>query len=182
MKLTVISYKVCWAQPDETHSGYVTTGGFPYQLRSIANLFDSTTAVLVQTQRPVVAGLKPLTAHNLTVKTVAEPVSKGLARKLGLLLWLPRNVATLWREVAAGDVVHVPVPGDISLIGVFVALAQRKPLFVRHCGMWGNTETAVAIIGKPHAIASNTAFGNPSLTRVGNTKRWLFCSVSSTTS
>ena len=141
MKLTVISYKVCWAVAGDDSVNYVTTGGFPYQLRAVADLFDETTAVLVQTDRPPVAGLKPLTAQTLAIKTVPEPASQGFARKIGLLFWLIRNIGTLWREVAASDAVHIPVPGDISVLGVLVALIQRKPLFVRHCGTWGEPVT-----------------------------------------
>ena len=33
--------------------------------------------------------------------------------------------------------VHTPVGSDIGTIGLFIALLQRKPLFIRHCGAWG---------------------------------------------
>jgi glycosyltransferase involved in cell wall biosynthesis len=58
-------------------------------------------------------------------------------RKIQMLIWLPRHLPLIWGEVRRADAVHTPVGGDIGIIGILVALAQRKPLFVRHCGTWG---------------------------------------------
>ena len=61
----------------------------------------------------------------------------GMHRKLALLTWLPQHLPTLWLEVRKADVVHCPVPGDFGVIGILIALFQRKLLFIRHCGTWG---------------------------------------------
>ncbi len=36
---------------------------------------------------------------------------------------------------------HAVIGGDVGTIGIFVALAQRRPLFVRYCGIWGEYRT-----------------------------------------
>ena len=40
------------------------------------------------------------------------------------------------QRVFEADAVHAPIPGDVGTIGMLVAYALRKPLFVRHCGNW----------------------------------------------
>jgi hypothetical protein len=50
--------------------------------------------------------------------------------------WLARNSAELARHVRGADAVHAPIPGDVGTIGMLLAMALGKPLFVRHCGNW----------------------------------------------
>jgi glycosyltransferase involved in cell wall biosynthesis len=40
----------------------------------------------------------------------------------------------------SADAVHTPLPGDIPLIGMCVALAMRKPLLVRYGGSWARND------------------------------------------
>ena len=58
-----------------------------------------------------------------------------------MLTWLPRYLPRLWDAVRRADAVHALVPGDLGTIGILIALAQGKRLFVRHCGTWGNRTT-----------------------------------------
>jgi len=83
----------------------------------------------------------PISGHNLSVFGIPEPKGKDLRRKISLLAWLPFHLPIIWREIRRADAVHAPIPGDIGLIGLLIALTQRKPLFVRHCGTWGNRTT-----------------------------------------
>jgi glycosyltransferase involved in cell wall biosynthesis len=39
------------------------------------------------------------------------------------------------------DAIHLPLPGDVGLLGLLLALIQQKPIFVRHCGTWGESIT-----------------------------------------
>ena len=52
--------------------------------------------------------------------------------------------ALVAREVRKADVVHVPLPGDIPLLGMFVALGLRKRLVVRYGGSWVPTSRRIA--------------------------------------
>jgi len=70
------------------------------------------------------------------------PSGKGMRRKLSMMTWLLRNGVAIVREVSRADAVHAPIPGDIGTIGMLVAFAMRKPLFVRHCGNWLEPRTA----------------------------------------
>ncbi|MEW6716811.1 MAG: glycosyltransferase family 4 protein [Chloroflexota bacterium] len=110
-------------------------------MQAISELFDQTTLILpLRTTLPP-SGASLLTGHNLHIHSLPEPSSHDLRRKLALLTWLPRHLPRIWNEVKQADAVHAPVPGDIGVIGILVALLQRKPLFVRHCGTWAEPVT-----------------------------------------
>jgi glycosyltransferase involved in cell wall biosynthesis len=120
----------------DSPAGYATDGGFPFQMRALSELFDSTTLVVPCAEPANRAGEISLEGHNLSIAPLSTPAGRGLARKLGLGFWLLRNSPVILRELFRADAVHVPVPGDIGTVGMVLAAALRKPLFVRHCGNW----------------------------------------------
>jgi len=136
LRLLVISHKETWTEA-ASPSGYSTKGGFPFQMKALSELFDETQILSLCRSSEPPPGLVPLTGNRLQVKTLPEPKGHDLKRKLRLVLHLPRWLITTWREVAKADAVHTPLPGDLGTIGMIVALLQKKPLFVRHCGRWG---------------------------------------------
>lgn len=140
MKIAVISHKKSW-RGGESPTGVVTIGGFPQQMAALAELFSQMVIYLPAEASPIPQEAMPLSGRNLSVISLTPLPERGLRRKLAMLTWLPRNLPTLWRGVRAADAVHTPIPSDIGLVGLFVALAQAKPLFVRHCSLWGQTFT-----------------------------------------
>ena len=141
MKLVVVSYKVCWYQPEQSESGYVTVGGFPFQMEAISQLFEQTKLVILRRPHPVPMGALPIMGNNLIVNPLPEPPWKDLKRKIALLVWLPVYLPQIWKEIKISDVVHTPVPGDVGVVGLIIALLQRKRLFIRYCGPWGKPAT-----------------------------------------
>ena len=169
MKLLVISYKVCWAAP-EVASGFVSYAGFPFQMDALSRLFSETRLMLLERQPPPPPGSVPLTGSNLTVTPLPEPGGSDFSRKLRLLAWLPLQLPRIWRAVAQADAVHALVPGDLGTLGLLAALAQKKPLFVRHCGTWGDRSTAAnrflawllpRVAGGPVAVMATGGGGAP---------------------
>ena len=140
MRLVVFSYKPCWPSSG-SRSGFATDGGFPFQMAALSQLFDQTTLVLPRRASPAPSGLRPLEGHRLVVDPIPEPRGTDLRRKLALLAWLPRWFPALWRAAGLADAVHAVVPGDLGSLGIPLALARRKRLFVRHCGTWGRPVT-----------------------------------------
>ncbi len=53
-----------------------------------------------------------------------------LPRKLSVLAHLPYYAGTIAKEVQRVDVVHIPAPGDMPLLGMLIALFFRKRLIV----------------------------------------------------
>jgi glycosyltransferase involved in cell wall biosynthesis len=135
MKLVVFSSKRCWPS-GESESGYATDGGFPFQMRALSELFQSTRIVVPCAQRRNRAGESPITGNNISVVPLTASGGSDLGRKLGFPFWLLRNSPALVREFYQADAVHTPIPGDVGTIGLLLAFLFRKPLFVRHCGNW----------------------------------------------
>lgn len=140
MNMLVISHKETWIDP-ASPSGSATVGGFPYQMQALSELFDQTNLITTLLPPPAPEGAIPLLGHNMIVNPLPVPTGANLRRKIALLFWSPRHLPHMWRQICQADAVHTPVPGDIGLIGILLALAQRKPLFVRHCGTWGEPVT-----------------------------------------
>ncbi|MCH9647227.1 MAG: glycosyltransferase [Deltaproteobacteria bacterium] len=140
MELLVLSHKPCWPSA-EAASGFATDGGFPFQMGALSQLFEKTTLLLPHRRSPAPKGLTPLAGHELRVSPLPEPPGLGLRRKLALLIWFPRHLPNLWRQVGHADAVHAAVPGDLGTLGLLLALIRKKPLLVRHCGTWGNRTT-----------------------------------------
>jgi len=136
MKLLVVSHKETWADPSSA-SGYVTIGGFPFQMAALSELFEFTQLLVFKRLTKIPDGAIPLTGNHLSVQTLIEPKGINLKRKINIILWLPRNISSVWKLVKEAEVVHAPIPGDLGVIGLLIALIQRKFVFVRHCGRWG---------------------------------------------
>lgn len=175
MRLLVISYKTCWPHRGGP-SGYATDGGFPLQMRALSELFDATTLLLPCANERRAAGETELRGHNLSVVPLPALTGRDLRRKLKFPFWLLRNLPLFIGELRRADAVHAPIPGDIGTIGILLALAWRKPLFVRHCGNWlaprtaaerfwkwlleriaGGRNVCLATGGAPHPPARNPA-------------------------
>ena len=141
MYLAVISHKPCWTDPSSP-SGYATDGGFPFQMEALSELFDQTTLAVPVQSNSAPSGTNPLIGHNLEVRPLDHLQGLGWRRRLSLLGWMPRNLPRIWETIAQADAVHTPIPGDIGTLGILIVLMQRKPLFVRYCGIWGKVTRA----------------------------------------
>lgn len=135
MNLLVVSHKPCWASASSP-TGYATDGGFPFQVRALSELFDSTTLVVPRVTPIGKDGEVHIEGCNISVAWVTSPAGTDLRRKAGIPFWLIRNASVLIRQCWQADAVHAPIPGDIGTIGMLLAFVLRKPLFVRHCGNW----------------------------------------------
>ena len=138
MRLAIFSSKRCWV---DDKSRVVTVGGFPQQVKAIAELFDSAVLKLPLEPGPPPAGAVVLEARGLIVEPLPHIPGSGLGRKLALFLWLPRVLPDYLRTIRGSNAIHTPVPGDAGGIAMLLAWALRKPLFVRHCGTWGAKST-----------------------------------------
>lgn len=181
MNLLVISHKETWPDP-ASPCGYATVGGFPFQMAAISSLFQSTALAVPIQSTPLPAGAIPLHGKNICILPLAEPPGLGWRRKLGMIPWFARHATRLWRAVGAADAIHTPVGGDIGTIGIFLALLRSKPLFVRHCGTWGQPISTVdwllhrlleAIAGGRNVVLATGGAENPPSARNPHI-RWIF--------
>jgi glycosyltransferase involved in cell wall biosynthesis len=136
----VVSHKPCWPSPDSP-TGFATDGGFPMQMRALAELFDETRVLVPCAPATNRNGEIALGGHRLRIVPLSAPTGTGMRRKLAMIAWAVRNGIVILREVNAAGAVHVPIPGDVGTIGMLLAFVLRKPLCVRHCGNWQRRAT-----------------------------------------
>jgi glycosyltransferase involved in cell wall biosynthesis len=129
----VVSFKECWQDESGAWWSY---GGFPMQMSAVSSLFDDTTLVVVR-GRPRSGGI--LLSGIARTVALHSPQGADLRRKISVLSRLPYYVGTIVRHVRDADVVHIPAPGDMPLLGMLVALAMRKRLIVRYGSSWTTT-------------------------------------------
>jgi glycosyltransferase involved in cell wall biosynthesis len=125
--------KHCWR--DES-GAWMSSGGFPIQMAGIGSLFEEMT--LVTSVVPPRDGGLPLPA-NTRVVALHEPTGEDARRKVSVVAHLPGYLLTIARSVWQAGVVHTPLPGDLPLLGMLVAVALRKRLIVRYGGSWQAT-------------------------------------------
>ena len=130
MKLCVISFKPCWREPD---GRWMSSGGFPLQMDAIGSLFDQMTLLVVEVERG--QGGIPLPAIARVIP-MHQPAGADTRRKLSVMARFPYYFRMMRRHCREADVVHVPLPGDLSLLGMLTAVTLRKRLLARYGGSW----------------------------------------------
>jgi glycosyltransferase involved in cell wall biosynthesis len=133
LTICAISFKECWVNGDGV---WETDGGFPLQMAAVGSLFDQLDLVICG--RPARPGGSPL-PRDATVTALRNPSGSGFLRKLDFLMHLPYYLRSLSRHVRRADVVHTPLPGDVPLLAMLIAIAHRKPLIARYCNNWRRT-------------------------------------------
>jgi glycosyltransferase involved in cell wall biosynthesis len=136
LRVCAVSFKPCW----QDQSGrWMSFGGFPFQMAAIGSLFDDMTLVIVRV--PPRAGGIPLPAHARVVP-LRSPRGADLRRKVSVAARMPYFVWKIAASAWNADVVHVPLPGDVPLLGMWIALAMRKRVLARYGGSWvANTQS-----------------------------------------
>lgn len=130
LRVCAVSFKPCWQ--DEA-GRWMSFGGFPLQMAAIASLFDEMTLVIVRVP-PREGGIPlPTQAHIVPLRS---PHGADLRRKVSVALRLPYYVWKIAASARTADVVHVPLPGDVPLLGMWIALAMRKRVLARYGGSW----------------------------------------------
>jgi glycosyltransferase involved in cell wall biosynthesis len=130
MHVCVVSFKECW---QDDSGRWLSTGGFPLQMTAIASLFRETTLVVCR-GRPQAGGIPlPVVARVVPLRV---PTGADLRRKVSVLAGAPYYLGAITRAIWRADVVHVPLPGDIPLLCMMLALMMRKRLIARYGGSW----------------------------------------------
>ena len=130
MRLCIVSYKECWT---DSKGHWYSSGGFPLQIRALASLFDQTTLMITKVTEG--SGGIELPA-GIEVVVLPSPHGEGRKRKLFVLKHAPNYLLLMWREIRKSQVVYIPLPGDLPLLGMGVGVGLRKHLIVRYGGSW----------------------------------------------
>jgi glycosyltransferase involved in cell wall biosynthesis len=133
MHVCVVSFKECW---QDAGGRWCSSGGFPQQMAALGNLFGAMTLVVVRVA-PCAGGM-PL-PEGARVVSMRRPAGYGWRRKMSVLARLPEYIGTMLPHLRSADVAHAPLPGDLSLVGLAVALILRKKVVARFAGSWEST-------------------------------------------
>ncbi len=78
----------------------------------------------------------PFTDEGLELRPVPPTGGDGIGPKLHQLTLLPLLVWRVCRALLDGDAAHVRCPGNIGLLGVFLAPLLRRRLVAKYAGQW----------------------------------------------
>jgi len=138
MKICIVSRKECWRNAE---GQWCSDAGFTLQMDALGDLFEHTTLVIVEVeQRP---GGIPF-AEGASVFPLRPPRGKGIRRKLSVVTQLWYYLGRITRHVREADAVYIPVPGDLSLLGLLSSFALRKRVIARYASSWvSNSQTTL---------------------------------------
>ena len=181
MHVCAITFKECWR---DASGRWYSSGGFPVQMGAIASLFDDMTLLIVE-GAPRTGGL-PLPARARVVP-LRPPYGEDFRRKLSVMAGLPHYLRTIARHVRGADVVHVPLPGDLPLLGLAVAVLLRRRVLARYGGSWTATSQttvmnrvtrlALRLCAGGRAVVLVTGAAAPGAPRPGRAMHWLFATA-----
>jgi glycosyltransferase involved in cell wall biosynthesis len=135
MKLTVVWHKVFWPS-SESPTGFAAHGGLVRQIETLSEIFDETCIVGPCSGSGDRPGERAVAGKNVSVTALTcVPRSPWLTWAI-LPFWLVRNGLTLTREISRADAVCPLLPSPIGTLGLFLALALRKPVLVRPMNNW----------------------------------------------
>jgi glycosyltransferase involved in cell wall biosynthesis len=179
-RVCVVSHKECWQ--DES-GAWLSTGGFPLQMGAIASLFDRMTLLVTRRAEPGEGGIA--LPPDAEVVILRKPRGEDLTRKLFVGAHLLQYLSVIARHVRRADVVHVPPPGDISLLGMIVGLVLRKRLLVRYCGSWFPTSETTTMNRVTQGLMRHFAGGRNVMLATGmagappaRRMNWIFATAS----
>lgn len=178
-RLCAVSFKPCW---QDANGRWFSSGGFPLQMRAIGSLFDEMVLLIVRVEpRPEeAAGGIPL-PEGARVVPLRSPVGDDARRKLSVAARLPYYLWKIESNILKADVVHVPVPGDISLLGMLMSLLTRKHMIVRYGGSWQTNDQTTVISRFTKSCMRRFAGGRNVMLATGSGRtlpapgvRWIF--------
>lgn len=129
-------------------TGFASDGGFPLQMQYLSELFSSTVLVLPVSRRATPDGEMVLNGKSLRVCPLSQLQSENARRKLIFPFWLLRNAPRIVGAFVNSDAVHAPIPSDLGMVAMLLAIIAKKKLLVRYGGNWFEQKTLFEKIGR----------------------------------
>jgi len=133
MSVCAVSFKECWT--DGTR--WLTDGGFSAQMGAVASLFGEMDLLVPQVEAR--SGGIPL-PDNAHVIPIPRPWGRDIVRKISVVALLPYYISVISKRMRTAKIVHVPLPGDVPFIALWLAVALRKRIVARYGSSWAPTK------------------------------------------
>ncbi len=182
MKIVVFSHKECWRSPDSP-TGWATDGGFVFHMQALASLTDELEIICFESQRKP-EGEVFFKDPKLSFSPIALKPYSGIRRKLWVIYLGITRFHFFKSKIRQADLIHTPIPSDLSTLAMVLARRMKKPLFIRHCGNWLAPATRAEFFWKSfmekHAgqrvVGLATGGGTEPPGKVNPSIRWIFSS------
>ena len=138
LQLTVVWHKLFW-HSCESPTGFAAHGGLGRQIEALSDLFDATRIVGACSASGNSPGERAIAGRNVTVIALSGLPRSPWLTWLILPFWLARNGFTFVREIARADAVFPALPSPVGLLGLLLALAMKKRLFIRPMNNWSES-------------------------------------------
>lgn len=152
-------------------------------MQAIASLADELEIVCFESKRKS-EGEVFFTDPKLSFSTISLRDVSGVRRKLWVLYLALSRLPFFIRKIRQADLVHTPIPSDLSSIAMLLSKWMKKPLFIRHCGNWLDPTTRAEFFWK-NFMVKNAGKNVACLATGGGTKppsdknskiNWIFSS------
>ncbi|GAB5522687.1 MAG: hypothetical protein Roseis2KO_05590 [Roseivirga sp.] len=104
-------------------------------MQAIASLADELEVVYFESKRKP-EGEVFFKDPKLSFSPIRLRPYSGVKRKLWVMWLAISRLPFFIRKIRQTDLVHTPIPSDLSTIAMLLARWMKKPLFIRHCGNW----------------------------------------------
>lgn len=134
MRLLIIS-----AMPHYSKEGTIVGWGPTVrEIDRLAELFDSLRHIAFLYPEEAPDTSLPYSTEKMTLIPVAPSGGKTFLTKLGVLALFPRYLATIRRELAQADMVHLRAPANISLLAILLLMIVQRPRrrWIKFAGNW----------------------------------------------
>jgi glycosyltransferase involved in cell wall biosynthesis len=138
MQLTVVWHKVFW-HSSESPTGFAAHGGLGRQIEALSDLFDATRIVGPCSASGNLQGERAVVGRNVTVIGLSGLPRSQWLTWLILPFWLARNGFAFAREIARADAVYPALPSPVGLLGLLLARATKKRIFIRPMNNWSES-------------------------------------------
>ena len=137
-RIVVVSHTEHWRDPHGTIVGF---GATTRELDHLATLASELVHVAPLHPGPPPGMALPARAPNVRLVPLAPAGGDSPLAKLRALAAVPRWFATINREVAGADIVHVRCPAGVSMVALAVLALRRRPRdrWVKYAGNWSPT-------------------------------------------
>lgn len=126
-----------------------------------AHMFERVVIVGPATSTPPTGDAVPFGSPSIELRPVPPTGGDGLGPKLHQLLYLPLLVARVCRALLEGDAAHVRCPGNMGLLGVFLAPLLRRRLVAKYAGQWNGFDGEKWTVRLQRAVLSSPWWRGP---------------------
>jgi len=117
----------------QTISAY---GPYAREIDLWADLFDRVLVAAPLRREPPPTDCMAFTRSNIAMFPLPETGGESVRAKIVQVCFLPSLIKNLCKVMRTADAIHVRCPGNLGLLGAFLAPVFARPLVAKYAGQW----------------------------------------------